>query len=363
MKLRCSSLPRIAACPASAEAPLVSVVDEWNEAGAVGTAVHEGLAHWIKTQKFPPLDALCEKHGVKPAEVGWLIRNGRHVWGVYEPLVDLVGVEHHLTGALGEHELSGHLDELGRRKDKPRTAVVIDWKTNRVERDYSRQILGYGSLVFQNAAQINEVIGVIVWLREAEKDGSVPTETLTMTRDNVSLWTEKFLDHLESGEYTNNPETCAFCPKRHACATRSILMRNAVACVSKLDPKAVLTRDDLARIYPQAQAAKRALNEFDKMLKAQVAEAPVSLGNGQELYIQETKTDIIAPRDAATIYGADQVLESCTLSKTKFLDAQTEGAPKRGRKLAKTEIIDTLRNAGAIETRVDKKLAKRKEKT
>ena len=163
--IRCSSLDRIIACPASLQAPDSVIIDEAGEPARIGSAVHEALACAIKCDPVD-LDHIARVHGVEVKSFAHLYGAGKRVWGEIEAAIDLWpgAVE-----ACYEMELmpgvtlTGHPDALGAQcawvdddkyADTP-CLVIPDWKTGNKLQSYHYQQRGYAALAFDKYPDYN----------------------------------------------------------------------------------------------------------------------------------------------------------------------------------------------------------------
>lgn len=361
VRIRCSALPRVLACPASKEAPEL-LIDRSTPEALTGQCVHRVMADIVKSPQtlagVPELEPyLKEFPGVDPEDVKRICWNGFRLWQKFAELVFVDDVECPLRGST----LEGHADVLGHTVGDQ--VVVMDWKTGRVERDYEPQVKGYLALAceyrFKTPAGAK---AVVVWLRQRDRYDvyDYDLETLDAFRRSV-------LDALDAEHY-NPGEHCEFCPLQFECTARTAMVRQSIAMFE--EGSAIATPEALARAYPAYQIAHKALEGYHSLLKQTLKEHPggLVLDDGRTLSLQpQTQAKVRFGAElvvqVANLLGlseryALEALESCTTVSKGSLEqmVKTNSPPRAGGKNL-LALYAGLTTAGMIEEKVVEKIS------
>jgi hypothetical protein len=361
MKIRCSALPRILSCPQSRHAPAVDI-DGPNEASTLGTAAHEIAAQIVQGRPWDvaltATDYQCDEK-----ELGFLAHNIKAIWE------RLTGAEIIVEEVEAEMEakiapdifLSGHADVIAQGAER----VIIDWKSQRKECDVWPQLKGYALLdLYLSSPPLSENILewklVVAWLR------SGTWETRTVIPTQLDEFKAKLIAACESDRYNPSEENCEtkFCPRRHECPAHAALTKVAIHSLSTIPP-AEMTPQALAELYPEYRIVKKVCDEYDKAIKLTLESAggKMTLADGRALeLIEEPRENIASAIGAFEVLKAAGIAEeniwpALTMGKTKLLDAIAATASKGEKKAAKESVMQALREAGAIEQTVVKKLS------
>ena len=347
-EIHCSALPRVWNCPASAAEPTTTQPD--SPEARLGSAVHAVLAEQYD------IGGAAKHWRVEASDVAWLAHNGQRMMERYLASMTVIGRERSMAAAIdAETQLSGTVDVLGSRT--PAEAVILDYKSGYVERDYRAQTLGYAYLAMEDNHQIVKAYLVVLWLRDMVADVEA------VTRDEVMAWAEELKAHVADRlRYTSDVGNCTFCPLATTCAMRPQLLRQAVALFA--DPFITdLTAGKLAELYPQAQALDKALAAYRAALRQTLRDSgPCDLGNGMEIYL--------APGERRTLYltpGAiDDVLMpaldvdslpdllvaldgAVTIDKTKLGKAVAAKAERGQKGKLRAAVLEQLETVGAVQ--------------
>ncbi len=235
MKIRCSSLDRLFACPASAhtENDAVLIDHEATEATKTGIAVHALMADVVKNhyQELPDVRPYCESYGADEKDVRILGYQGMKFLREYRKfLSEFPLVEVQLGTKIAEGvELTGRpdvLDFVSLEGGEP-TVYVIDWKTGEKDEDsrYIRQMQGYSELGLQHYIwqAPHRVVVILAWLRSAE------ATVMSHRADDALMFGEEVEAATRWDGKTFTPgEACRYCPRVAACPGRRDLMLAAV---------------------------------------------------------------------------------------------------------------------------------------
>lgn len=227
MKLRCSGLPLNMLCPGSAREPALKI-DPHNEAGAAGTTVHAMLAKMVEGRNPMVADQSTEERILYYA--------GLKVWEqLRESFPDPVceqPLECELVTPEGtEFSLTGHPDVWSD------SGHALDWKTARVDHDYSAQMLGYCAIMLLLERRLPEATCTIAWLR----DGTV--EQYRMTRDALPEFLAELYKVVDWDGTFRPGDHCTYCPRAHECPAREAMVRaNVVAFTVAAEEPAELSK-------------------------------------------------------------------------------------------------------------------------
>jgi len=235
VKVRCSSLDRLFACPASAhtENDTVLIDHEPTEATKTGIAVHALMADVVKNhyRELPDVKPYAEAYGADEKDVRILGYQGMKFLREYRKfLSEFPLVEVQLGTKIAEGvELTGRpdvLDFVSPEGGEP-TVYVIDWKTGEKDEDsrYIRQMQGYAELGVQHfiGQTPHRVVVILAWLRSAE--ASVISYSLAML--GILREIELAVTRWDGKTFTPG-EACRYCPRVAACPGRRDLMLAAV---------------------------------------------------------------------------------------------------------------------------------------
>jgi len=235
VKIRCSSLDRLFACPASAhtENDAVLIDHEPTEATKTGIAVHALMADIVKNhyRELPDVKPYAEAYGADEKDVRILGYQGMKFLREYRKfLSEFPLVEVQLGTKIAEGvELTGRpdvLDFVSLEGGEP-TVYVIDWKTGEKDEDsrYIRQMQGYAALGLQHFIRHTpvRVVVILAWLRSAEatvmSHRAVDALMFGFELDGELRW---------DGKTFTPGDACRYCLRVAACPGRRDLMLAAV---------------------------------------------------------------------------------------------------------------------------------------
>ena len=314
--IRCSALPEAFLCPGSVR-PAKVLIDPINPAGKEGVAAHkvmELLTTGDVAMRDLDLDEIAERYAVNAEDLARLAWRGLKCWR--EPDPQGVSLREAFRGARAEvrlvtHvagvELTGTMDLLALYPAQ-RLARVADWKSGRVDRDYSAQVFGYGVLVLMNHPDIDTVDVSVVWMREAE------IEPYRITRADLGAWVERLRAGVIAWDRVYRPgRQCEHCARSHDCealiaqGTRDLaLLRGFAVEIGDALPAAVDQRimdmepEALAAIHRRAQTMARFCESFHQLVKHEVIRRGGSMeaGDGKLLAIKSTFNRDVDPMRA-----------------------------------------------------------------
>lgn len=349
IELRCSALPRIEKCPASA---YITGEVAGGEDAALGTLAHDAIERLLNGQP----SVLEPSH---PAmKLAWTAKRFVEEHG----LTDLV-TERELRGSLGMGvRLAGHPDLVG--FDPNRKATIIDWKSGSRDRDYSAQLKGYALLSTGNRSpEATAADLVTVWLRTREAD------VLPVTVGELRAWgkalAKRIRDAGPDGERIPG-EHCEYCPARDTCPKRMEHMGSALALLRGPEGTYALDRDNLAYVYPLLSQFEAVIDRVRQLARESVAaNGPIPLPDGRELRLEETRTRDIDVPAAWRFDGMPDIMDlldggTVSISVPKLMQVVADAAPKG----SKGEVLEAfekkLIEGGVLRVETKTKLAIRK---
>jgi hypothetical protein len=374
--VRCSSLPLFWKCPSSAFVdPGEVVLNQSSEPAEAGTAFHRWIAAHIRGEDLDQGD-LATEHGCDADELKMLCAMGvkalkelrRHFDGCDGPLM----VEAEVAADLGDGlRIVGSADLMGRQK---RIALILDWKTGRVESDYGHQVRGYAYSGMEKLAtkvplDIDEVVVITVWVREGVWDID------RFTVKQLQGWADELRRRVRNGRGNFNPGGhCAYCPRAAACPGRRTLLRSVIADLSVEGMKVLeWTPETRAALGPQigemfgkVRLVEKAAQDFRETLKADIEQhGPISIGGGRQLAIVETNRRVLDPAKARPVLGRyltpEEIDRATTISPSQCEGLAVAKAPKGQGAGIKREIGAALEAAGAVSINVIHALKETKE--
>jgi hypothetical protein len=389
--IRCSALPRILSCTASAEKPDIDI-DSGGKVADIGTAAHEFYARMVRENLDEPGDLfqLAEKLGVDEDELRMLAWSGLREWKKVRDRIEVWNVEGEMAkvvdspagSAKALFKLTGHPDLNGRLKADPTTGVIIDWKAGYKENVYLPQTKGYALLdlliygnnpnhpMFKGREFIipEKYLLLVVWTRLGVTETfEFPTADIIDLREQLCrIFSE------ETRRYVPNGSNCEYCPLALDCPARRALILSAgrdMLAIGGEESTREVTPAALAALYPQSRMLKKALESYEASVRQVVEDAGGILpdGQGMELALEESPRETIHfPRkqevfkNFLTDSEIENLLASLTISKEKLKKSIMQCAPNRKGNANLNACIEALRQAGTVEKKQITKLSYRK---
>lgn len=377
--IRCSKLDALFTCAPSVlltvagQPPIRSVT---GEAAELGKVAHAAMADYVET-KGVDLRSLAAKYNFSPddtAELGRMVSAGMRAWAELEAHLPYPRCEVELSADLGHLVLEGTADVMS-PVDENR-AVILDWKTGRIDGGYHHQLRGYALLAWDTMGRPAEatITTVVAFLRHGYTRvvNYTPTDLLAWENDlkrNVLSQTTAY--HVGSH--------CANCDHYHTCEARRAVVRDTIESVlldaESAKDKGVLQFFDAAsnlitgitadnkgefavgtnladlvfRVKLMEQAADEAKGLIRQALQ-RVGDIPLHDGTSLTLR-QVTVKKVDAPkalRMLRSYLDEGQIAEAMTLSLTGLTDAYGKLQPRGQRKAAMDALTAALSGAGAI---------------
>lgn len=365
LNLRASAMPLAFRCAASVRRSAIPI-DETHEAGDVGTAVHAALRRLAErgSVDWDGLPELAAQYGANLDDVRALCAMATKLWPRVSASFGRSLTEVELEYTFAGFTLTGHMDLVSVSGDVARGG---DWKSGRVDSDYSEQMKAYGTLILLNYPQLREVTVTIIWLRDGE------IENYTLTRADAIAWAQRFEREVVQwdGVYKAGNH-CKFCPRSHECEAANALVRRDVAAIADKSivaraesELAVMAPDEIVSIYEKASLVEAYAKRVREAVKLHVLNHGDVVADGARLTIQREKRRQLNPLQAWP------VLESVGFEDEDFasvMDLRVSRVEKRVREKAgkgngahAVRVLDAaLRDAGAVEINEIEKLVQKR---
>lgn len=333
-RYRCSSLPRILACPASSVEP-EAPYDPQHAWTAEGQAGHADIAATLRGEQEQPQEEMSVD------AIDWL-----HKTLAGLGVCDKLRIEEHLDSP----RIPGTPDVHVAVDNMEIDGVIVDWKLGHIIRDCRAQLLGYADLCRDTYGwQYVRACAHYPRLRRTVEYTFVPHDMDQLHADIAEV--ERVPNRYSPGE------ACTYCPRQLECVARREMMRSAVAPF--MDGTWSWPEADLARFYPAAQRARKALAEYDKALKTALRQGNLD-ANGKTLRLTYERRENIIPARARPIcekwIGADAWQDATSVSKTALTKAVRAVSSKGAKKQAEQEFLAELRAADAVEVSTTEKI-------
>ncbi len=362
ISIRCSALPRIAQCPASANPPAVKI-DPPSEAGVMGTATHEFCAGMVANK---PLDvaALAVKHDVDPDELAKLCGLSRGAWRTLAEHFPHPTPEHSMTfiDADAGVTLTGTADVASVNGVE---VAILDWKSGWADREHSDQVRGYAWLVMQERPEIDTARTHVLNLRRGVVDHHV------YTRAELAAWWEALILDLKltPDTYRPSPDACGFCPRSHECPARTVMLRHALQVIEKVgggvDEPMVFGGVEMSQALEFAKAAESFAELVRSIVRTQVIASggTMPIDDDYEFFMdlgQKREINFAAGEDVLVAYAGEKWREAVTIGNGKIEKIVGEYAPKGQKGKMVKAMWAALDSADAIEVKPTSTLRVRK---
>lgn len=350
LTVRCSSLTLAAQCTPSLDAPAVRVESD-DEAARVGTAVHAVLAGWIRGDTLSVREA-ASRQRVDADEVGSLAGLAWKHWsGSLSRHFPAPFVEQELYANFPGIRLEGHADVLS--LPEPATLHVLDWKTSRLDEDYTDQLRGYCLLGLLQHPDAETARACLVRVRQQAADW------FEWTRAELWAWWEELAPRLVNGETYRPGRHCGYCPRFLECPAGGQLLSRAAYDLITLDAVPDDLPIPLGQWLVEGLGLVRMLEVrcawFRELVKAQVRQAGgrLACSDGGEIALEPHERSAI---DYPTGYrvlceavgGHDPLQKLLRLNNGEVEDAVRALAAPKQKGAAVKQLYDRLEQAGAI---------------
>ncbi len=351
MRIRPSNIGIVLKCSQSISDGIL--VESDDAAARLGTAVHDWAADLVRgSDPASPRHYAASLH-VDPDDCSMLCSLLAECWESLRDKFPNPQVEQTLDD-FGELGIGGTLDVNSVVGNQLR---VLDWKSGRKSSDHGDQMRAYGYIGLLAHPECDSVSATVVYVRDRE------AETLHFTRAELDRWYAGCVRRINNSKKVYRAgEHCAYCPRGADCPAKTALLKQAKE-VSEQSPDTVsaMSDGDIVRSIISLKLLKAFTDGASSLLRGEV------IARGGLIDCEEGKAEIrsedhatVNPQRAWAIleqYLTPESLVECVkISKTGITD-QIAKTAERGKKAAKIrEVMDRLKNAGAIETRTVEKL-------
>jgi hypothetical protein len=359
-KIRCSSLPLMAACAPAAESVAYKIESERGPSD-LGTAFHACMARYVGRGESPAVTITQEaaRNNVTPADLAPLVWGASKVWReTLEPLYPNAEVEREFSASDPDAgiELTGHLDIFS-WVPEAREIRVLDYKTGYIDAEAREQLRGYALLGMLNYPAASTA-SISKW---QVREGKLETEVFT--REALFAWWEWLVAHVRESNIFRSGDHCERCPRAFACEARTAALRQAAGWLPAMDGDALreLDADRMAEVLTQARALEKLLGRIIGTIKSEVSLRGKSFG---PMFIKtEERTSINVGRGygvLAQAIGVEKLIPMFKVGKGDVEDAVKATAPRGQKSAAVNNLMEQLGEAGALVISTIHKLEVRK---
>ncbi len=351
--VRCSSLPELWRCGASAQ-PCKVEIDRVHDLSALGTAVHACLERHITGRDVSLRQAAVDAGLEDDRELGWLVGIGIKLWQRRLAAVFPVpGAEVEICDTIAPGlQLTGHIDLQALVVAEVRNG---DWKTGRLARDYRQQANGYNCLSLRAWPDALRASTSLLWVRDED------VQTYGMDHEQCRAWEEELVERALhwDGVHRSGPH-CGFCRRLHECPAAIAELQREVAIIGG-DDVARLLQDGLNDLEPQqiielrrqAKAVRDRADLLDAAIRVHVIGAGRIEGEDVDLVATPVQRKRIKPREALQVLQdelGDDLAEAIKISRSHLNDLVAHRVPKGQGAKAVRALEAKLIEAGALVT-------------
>lgn len=361
---RGSSAPTALLCPGSVNIPSDEVqIETANPAATIGTVVHKICEHIVKFGCVPAdWQDVCKQYGLDSSEtkeVGSLIYAALSYWqengDAFPNANPETPLAQEITLNSGEQiRLTTRLDVTAFTDDETE-AFDLDWKTTRLDVDYTFQLLFGAWLISLTCPSVQKITTVIVFLRDRSVDIRV------WTLDQINAFAERFIDRVVKWDrvtYTSGGH-CGYCKRLANCPAHKALMRIVQGeLVTTGDTGVdVFAPEQIVALHQRLKVFSAMVKMVEEHIRAEVAQTEDGLpdGNGKALKLVPENRDTIDPLKGWPVLSRElnqaELAGALRVSKTAAMDAIGKKAARGDKKAAKEAVMDELHKAGAVETK------------
>ena len=362
MKIRASSLPIVSKCHAplllEGEESIIKIKEDSSDLAAGGTAVHEICEEIVRTGNRPrDLTPWVEKYKCDADFVGRATWYALKFWDEHKdaypnPSTEL-RYECELPGSA--IRLTGHVDLASVTEGID--ANILDWKSGyRTDADVEAQVRGYALLVALNH-EVASVSATVVWLADQT------IQSWSWDREELIKWATEISLSIQNwgGEYSIG-DHCRYCPLFTTCKAQRELARSTISNLALLEEPDGELLPNIGRLYTGVQNVERLCKMYRDLLRRQVESAgPLDVDEQNQIVLQDSVRETIDPLDGWEIMteavGDQARLAGCmSVSKTSLLKVVSDNAPRGAKTTAKDQLMEKLREAGAVSEKTIKTL-------
>lgn len=360
--IRCSWLPRIMQCPASANTPDIQTWGDGSPLGRVGTAIHDVCAMMLKNQSesLPNLQPFIAAHELEgdeklQADLFFCVRTAFEIWQDFKETLKILNLEEQMQSPLSDGFTLGGTADLIAEDVSDESLVVWDYKSGYLDKSYIDQLMGYISLASMRYPAYTQFKAVIVWLRRSE------VEVQEFSLDDLVRWRQRLAEVLANPNAYQPGEACQFCPARITCTARRELIGRASEELLGLTLKGASADDlALAAMYDRAKLVSSATAKYFDLLREAVTNAgTLPMPDGRALTLGERQMPKISflksQKPLMKFFGITKLQElfekiQTSLRVTKGglekIAAVDAGKGEKGKR--KAAMFKALKDAGAV---------------
>lgn len=362
IEIRCSSLPRILACPASQYPPAI-VIEGEDEAARLGTAAHILCTHIVRglpTMHVETL-AIADEHRVDVDELRLLGNLARLCWDSLVEHFPAPVCEERMTYIDDDAGvvLTGQPDLYAIDGDEGR---IPDFKTGRTLGDHDDQLLGYQFLLSRKFPHLQTFWGAPIHVRHREIG-----QPVTMTRSELDAWWGRLCETVKEEHYRPSHEACIYCPRRTSCPARQEMLRDAAGVLTGIDQPISLGGIDNDQLRLGVITAKHLAKICDEYLAAAKTETLIRGSHQGDLdtigidgLVVKKESHRELTKDAwpilLKVIDQDAARECAKLSVTKVEKAIGATAAKGQKSKVIASVLKELEDADALLKNVVEKL-------
>lgn len=362
--LRCSELPTLARCSKPVELRIGGepMIYEDNDAGPFGSATHEAVANYITTGRPGDLHAIAKRHGLTDDDLEELPESVAYTIGAWRKFADAfpnpqVEVAFDQTVVVDGEDinLTGHCDVLAINGT---AAIVGDFKTGRVERDYYHQMMGYAWQVFAANADILTVDPLVIYSRLGTYE-----RYPTVTRADAQRWFDDtviglILDRMH--QY-HAGEQCVYCPAFASCGARIALASDVVNILGVNDsgkkphPIREWSTELRTKVWDGVAVLEKSIERFRKTAKQDIGVGgPLELDGDKVVTLTPVVRERIKTREAWPVLceamTEAELADAITVRKSVVTETIYDRATYGCKKTDVDSFMARLRAANATDT-------------
>lgn len=144
-------------------------------------------------------------------------------------------------------------------------------------------------------------------------------------------------------------EHCGYCDSRHYCPAH----RSAANAIATTDSKS-MTREQIAKLWPIAKAAERALEDYKQVVRTMTADEPIEIEPGRFVGVRETKPretldGAIAYQVLSDMYHSPNANKAAKLTVSKrSIDSMLRAMEIKNPRAERELILSKIRQRGGI---------------
>jgi hypothetical protein len=348
IEIRCSSLPRLAACAAAIDPPAIRIEGERGPSD-LGTALHAAMAGVVIRGEWPDVEALAHEHNVPEEELAGLVGMARSAWNAKLAAMfpdAEVEVEMSADDSEAGIRLTGHADLVSVIGPQVR---ILDYKSGWLDQDADQQLRGYAMLAMLKYGCTEAVVS-----KWQIRHGTLTTKTYT--HDDLVKWWAWLASHIREAEIHRTGQHCGFCPRAMECEARRSALRLAASTFGEAitlpaDP------DSLADLLTKARAVARVAEAAIEAIRAEVKLHGDTYGPLRIITQERREIDVARSYELLSeTIGTERLHEAMRVSKTAVEDAVKADAPRGQKGKLVALLMAELEALGALKVNTIEKL-------